>query len=327
MKKNNSLFQLHFDVTHSGLLRDFLAQHDISKTTLTAIKYQGGEILVNGQRQNVRYKLQPADRVSVLFPPEQVSDGLTPQDGELSILYEDETILVLDKPAGQSTIPSRNHPFGTLANFVCGKFEREGILSTVHMVTRLDTDTSGIICAAKNRHIHHLLSKQMSEKLFRRQYTAFAEGIITPSFITVEQPIGRKEGSIIERTVCENGQYAKTDVSVTGHYHHETGRFSIVNLNLHTGRTHQIRVHMQWLGHPLVGDDLYGANGNMFARQALHCSGISFLHPLTKERIDFTSPLPEDMAYYLRQSGPLQDCLQDIQLPAVQNGMQYSGIK
>lgn len=301
-RKNNMLFQLQFVVKERGLLREFLAQHEISKTTLTAIKYRGGEILVNGQPQNVRHQLQPADQVTVVFPPEQVSDGLTPQEGALSILYEDETLLVLDKPAGQSTIPSRNHPSGTLANFVCGKFEREGILSTAHMVTRLDTDTSGIICVAKNRHIHHLLSKQMAQDLFQRQYTAFSEGIITMPFLTIEQPIGRKEGSIIERIVREDGQYCKTDVSVKAHYRNEEDCFSVIDLTLHTGRTHQIRVHMQWLGHPLVGDDLYDAKPNVFPRQALHCSSVSLLHPITKERMHFTSPLPEDMQYYLRQS-------------------------
>lgn len=287
------------------MLREFLALHDISKTTLTAIKYRGGEILVNDHVQNVRHRLQPADCVTVIFPPEQASEGLTPQDGPLHILYEDETMLVLDKPAGQGTIPSRNQPSGTLANFVCGKFEREGILSTAHMVTRLDTDTSGIICVAKNRHIHHLLGKQMNENLFKREYTALAEGMIAPPFLTIEQPIGRKDGSIIERIVRDDGQYSKTDVSVKGHYRHGMNDFTVIGLTLHTGRTHQIRVHMQWLGHPLVGDDLYGANADTFSRQALHCSGASFLHPMTKERMHFTSPLPEDMQYYVRQSRPL----------------------
>ena len=319
MRRNiNSLFQLQLDVKESVLLREFLAQHEISKTTLTAIKYRGGEILVNGQSQNVRHKLQPSDRVTVIFPPEQVSDGLTPQDGELYVLYEDEALLVLDKPAGQSTIPSRNQPSETLANFVCGKFQREGILSTAHMVTRLDTDTSGIICVAKNRHIHHLLSKQMGQDLFNRQYTAFAEGIVKPSFLTIEQPIGRKDGSIIERIVREDGQYSKTDISVKASYTHNSNNFSIVELTLHTGRTHQIRVHMQWLGHTLVGDDLYGANKETFPRQALHCSGLSFLHPLTKDRMYFTSPLPMDMQYFLGQSKPICGDTQSDKLPYVQ---------
>ncbi|WP_233201387.1 RluA family pseudouridine synthase [Sporosarcina sp. P13] len=284
------------------ILRKFLTEKDISKTTLTAIKYTGGSILVNGQHQNVRHIVQAGDTVTIVFPPEQPSEGLTPEVGNLTILYEDETILLLDKPAGQSTIPSRNHPAGTVANFVCGKFEAEGVPSTAHMVTRLDTDTSGVICVAKNRHIHHLLSKQMNQKLFQRRYIAFAEGSIAPSFLSIEQPIGRKEGSIIERTVREDGQYAKTDVLVKGTYVHDSCEFSVVELTLHTGRTHQIRVHLQWLGHPLVGDDLYDAKGCHFARQALHCSSISFLHPLTMKRMTFESPLPKDMHALLQQS-------------------------
>ncbi|AXH98520.1 RluA family pseudouridine synthase [Sporosarcina sp. PTS2304] len=300
--KTNPLFQLDYDVVNKGVLRDFLAEKEISKTTLTAIKYTGGQILVNGHEQNVRYPLQAGDRVTVLFPPEKISDGLAPEFGALSILYEDETILLLDKPAGQSTIPSRNHPSGTVANYVCGKFMAEGVPSTAHMVTRLDTDTSGIICVAKNRHIHHLLSKQMNENLFKRQYTAFAEGAITPSFLMIEQPIGRKEGSIIERIVRQDGQYARTDVCVEEIAENEATEFSVVKLALHTGRTHQIRVHLQWLGHPLIGDDLYGANEHVFARQALHCSAISFLHPLTKRRIECVSPLPVDMHLFLQSS-------------------------
>ncbi|WP_367183386.1 RluA family pseudouridine synthase [Sporosarcina sp.] len=305
-QRTDRLFRLEFQTQVGMLLREFLAQNDISKTTLTAIKYGGGQILVNDEVRNVRHVLQPGDRITVQFPPEQMSEGLKPEYGKLSILYEDEAILLLDKPAGQSTIPSRNHPTGTLANFVCGKFEKDGVLSTAHMVTRLDTDTSGVICAAKNRHIHHLLSKQMNQQLFQRSYTAFAEGASIPAFMTIEQPIGRKEGSIIERTVRQDGQYAKTDVKLLGSYVNNAYPFSVVNLTLHTGRTHQIRVHMQWAGHPLVGDDLYGAVNHTFPRQALHCSSISFLHPLTKERMKFESALPDDMQRFLQDSELIQ---------------------
>lgn len=305
-RKTNRLFQLEFQAEEEMLLRAFLAQNEISKTTLTAIKYEGGQIFVNDEVRNVRHVLQRGDRITVQFPPERISDGLKPEYGKISIIYEDEAILLLDKPAGQSTIPSRNHPAGTLANYVCGKFKIDGVLSTAHMVTRLDTDTSGVICVAKNRHIHHLLSKQMSQQLFRRSYTAFAEGVGIPSFLTIEQPIGRKDGSIIERTVRPDGQYAKTDVHLLGNYVNESFPFSAVELTLHTGRTHQIRVHMQWAGHPLIGDDLYGAVHHSFPRQALHCSSISFLHPLTKERMKFESALPDDMQRFLQHSESTQ---------------------
>lgn len=303
-RKNDRLFRLDFIADETVLLRDFLSLQHISKTALTAVKYEGGMILVNGQEQNVRFLLQPGDRVTVIFPPEKMSGGLVAENGPLDVLYEDEAILIVDKPPGQSTIPSRNHPTGTVANFICGKFEREGIQSTAHMVTRLDTDTSGILCIAKHRHIHHILGMQMNNGLFRRSYTAFAEGILMPSFRTVEQPIGRKEGSIIERTVREDGQYAKTDVTVNSYWKNEFQEFTNIDLILHTGRTHQIRVHLSWLGHPLIGDDLYGGKSDLFPRQALHCSMVSFLHPLSGEQVRFTSPLPEDMARFMNASIP-----------------------
>lgn len=160
--KKDMRFRLAFLVEEEGmLLREFLHSKGISKRTLTATKYDGGHLTVNGHEQNVRHRLQLGDEVAIIFPPEQPSEGLHPEDGPLDIVYEDEAILILNKPPGQSTIPSRDHPGGTVANYVAGKFVREGLPATVHVVTRLDKDTSGLICIAKNRHIHHLLSEQM----------------------------------------------------------------------------------------------------------------------------------------------------------------------
>ncbi len=225
----------------------------------------------------------------------QPSDGLVPEAGNLAIVYEDHAILIIDKPAGQGTIPSRDQPSGTVANLVAGKFEVEHVPSTVHVVTRLDTDTSGLICIAKNRHIHHLLSEQMKADGFERSYIAFVEGDIEEHDFIIEQPIGRKDGSIIERTVRPDGQYARTDVQVLDRFERNGVPHTAVSLRLHTGRTHQIRVHMQWLGHPLAGDDLYGGTHCLLTRQALHCARVSFRHPLTKELMTFTSGLPLDM--------------------------------
>lgn len=294
-------FSLQFVAENEGLLRDYLHGQGISKTTLTAIKYEGGEITVNGKEQNVRFLLQPKDVVTVVFPPEVPSKGLLPEQGNINIVYEDQAILIVDKPANQSTIPSRNHPSQTLANFVCGKFEAEGLPATVHVVTRLDTDTSGVICIAKNRHVHHLLSEQMRNKTFQRTYQAFVEGFVEPSTISIEQPIGRKENSIIERTVRPDGQYARTELTVLHHCRYAGKEFTVVELSLQTGRTHQIRVHLQWLGHPLIGDDLYGGHRQWLDRQALHCSSLQFLHPLSGMPVHFTSPLPPDMSRLLEQ--------------------------
>ncbi len=154
------------------------------------------------------------DEVLIIFPPEEPSPGLLPEIGDLTIVYEDEALIIVNKPAGQSTIPSRDHPVGTMANAVAGKFAKERLPATVHVVTRLDKDTSGLICIAKNRHIHHLLSEQMINSGFHRQYVAIVEGHVEKDRFSIVQPIGRKDGSIIERIVREDGQFARTEVEV-----------------------------------------------------------------------------------------------------------------
>ncbi|MEK5040837.1 RluA family pseudouridine synthase [Sporosarcina sp. FSL K6-3457] len=294
--KKDLRFRLVFLVDEEGmLLREFLHSKGISKRTLTATKYEGGHLTVNGHEQNVRHRLQLGDEVAIIFPPEQPSEGLHPEDGPLDIVYEDEAILILNKPPGQSTIPSRDHPGGTVANYVAGKFVRDGLPATVHVVTRLDKDTSGLICIAKNRHIHHLLSEQMVSSGFHRQYVAIVEGWVKENCFTIEQPIGRKDGSIIERMVREDGQFARTDVEVQHHFEKEGHALTRIALVLHTGRTHQIRVHLQWAGYPLAGDDLYGGTEHWIGRQALHCATLSFRHPLTGADIQFDSDMPADM--------------------------------
>ncbi|MCM3743805.1 RluA family pseudouridine synthase [Sporosarcina luteola] len=293
---NEKKFTLAFIVEQEQiLLREFLHGKGISKRTLTAVKYDGGRLLVNGLEQTVRHMLRRGDAVMVEFPQEEPSVGLVPETGNLAIIYEDEAILIVDKPAGQGTIPSRDQPNGTVANYVAGKFKAECVPSTVHVVTRLDTDTSGLVCMAKNRHIHHLLSEQMQTTGFERSYIAFVEGYVQKDVFTIDQPIGRKDGSIIERMVRQDGQHARTDVQVLGRFERNGVQLTSVSLKLHTGRTHQIRVHMQWLGHPLAGDDLYGGSRGLLGRQALHCACIGFRHPLTNEPMTFMSELPMDL--------------------------------
>ncbi len=279
--------------TQGQLLREAIGDFGISKRALTAIKFDGGEILVNGQEQNVRYMLQVGDEITVKFPREQVSSGLVAQEGPLDIVHEDEALLVLDKPAYKSTIPSREHPDGSIANFVAGYFSRQDIASTVHVVTRLDRDTSGLLCIAKHRHIHHLTGLMQRAGSLHREYEAIVHGHVESQSIIA--PIGRKDSSIIEREVREDGQYAHTDVSLLRHWTMDGKPYSHIRLKLHTGRTHQIRVHMAHIGHPLVGDELYGGSRSLIARQALHCVKLQLTHPITGEMLAFESILPPDM--------------------------------
>ncbi|MHA6258463.1 RluA family pseudouridine synthase [Sporosarcina sp. CAU 1771] len=295
-KHSNSQFILTFRFTgESQLLREFLAGKDISKRTLTAIKYDGGKIYVNEIERTVRHHLIDGDIITVILPPENVSEGLVPEEGKLEIIYEDDAILIINKPPGQSTIPSRDHLSGTVANLLAGKFQQEQIPTTVHIVTRLDFDTSGLLCIAKNRHIHHLFGEQMKDSVFHRQYEAIVEGHVEEEKFSIEAPIGRKEGSIIERTVREDGQFALTDVQVLERFEKNGKKLTRVAIRLRTGRTHQIRVHMSSLGHPLVGDDLYGGSRFLLDRQALHCTQLKFNHPLTRESKEFKCIAPIEM--------------------------------
>ncbi|QUG40871.1 RluA family pseudouridine synthase [Psychrobacillus sp. INOP01] len=292
----DELIQLTFQINESQqLLRDAIRQYGISKKALTSIKYEGGKITVNGEEKTVRHRLDVGDTVMITFPPEKKSDGLIPQQVDFPILMEDDHLLILTKVAGVSTIPSREHPTGTLANFIAGYMEKSGLSSTVHIVTRLDKDTSGIICVAKHRHAHHLLSEMQKLGQISRTYEAFVHGHIGQDDFLIDAPIGRKNGSIIERVIDSEGKQAKTSVQVLTRFEKLGEKLTHVRLHLHTGRTHQIRVHMMSIGHPLIGDDLYGGDLQLIERQALHARELTLVHPFTKENIHLVAPFPQDM--------------------------------
>ena len=303
VKGDDLRFHLVFHVKEDGIqLRDFLSAQDISKRTLTAIKYSGGMLLVNGIERDVRHLLYIEDKVEVYFPLEETSVGLKAEDGDLSIVFEDDVLVILDKPANQSTIPSYNHQTGTIANFVAGKFAREQIPSTVHVVTRLDHNTSGLVCIAKNRHIHHLLGQQVGNSTFERRYVAIVQGHLQSNQMLINEAIGRKDGSIIERIVRSDGQFARTEVEVIERVVKDRLKLTKIALKLHTGRTHQIRVHMKWIGHPILGDDLYGGSRTLISRQALHCEKLQFNHPISNEPLTFKASLPLDIERILSQT-------------------------
>lgn len=276
-------------------IKAFLKEHGISKTALTDIKFSGGSIIVNNKEENVRYILKSGDVLKVSFPQEKRSEGMIGENIPLNIVYEDEYVLVVNKPAGMSSIPSREHPTGSLANAIIGYFETIKLAATVHIVTRLDKDTSGLVLIAKHRHVHHLFSKLQQQSSVQRKYIAFAEGTLLDDQGVIEKPIARMPDSIIQREVNAAGKYACTHFLVLK----RSGLFTVVQLKLETGRTHQIRVHLSSIGHPLIGDDLYGGSLELLQRQALHCSQLSFYHPFLKKLIELKQSLPEDMGQLL----------------------------
>jgi 23S rRNA pseudouridine1911/1915/1917 synthase len=290
----NKQFCLKWEVSKEEVgmtIKEFLKAHQISKAALTDIKFSGGKILVNAEEMNVRYHLKIGDQLSVIFPLEMPSEGLLGETIPLEIVFEDEFVLVVNKPAFMNTIPSREHPTGSLANALLGYYKEIGLIAATHIVTRLDRNTSGLVLIAKHRHVHHLLSEQQKSGLVRRTYVALVHGRLMEDVGTVKVPIGRKSDSIIEREVSDSGQYACTHFRVL----ERMGRFTYVELQLETGRTHQIRVHMSYLGHPLLGDDLYGGSLDLMNRQALHCIEVAFIHPFTGEEMMFEVPVAGDM--------------------------------
>ena len=273
-------------------VKTFLKKHEISKALLAKVKFAGGNIFVNGQSQNAIYLLDIGDKVTVDIPSEKGFESLEAVDRDLSIVYEDEHFLVLDKPAGVASIPSVNHS-NTMANFVKAYYIRQDYENQqVHIVTRLDRDTSGLMLFAKHGYAHARLDKQLQKKMIEKRYYALVQGSCElKSEGDIIAPIGRDPDSIITRCVTKDGKYAHTSYKVVEQF----GNIYLVDIRLHTGRTHQIRVHFAHLGFPLLGDDLYGGTLEAgITRQALHCHSLSFYNPFLEKQLQLESQLPID---------------------------------
>lgn len=286
--------------TFDGItIKEFLKEElGFSRRLLKNMKEMDTAITVNGSRRGIWEQLAVGDILHITFPAEQKAPYLVPEDMALPIVYEDDAVLVIDKPAGIATIPSMNQPTGTIANGIRGYYEKKNLPYTVHIATRLDRDTSGLMLIAKHRYSHAILSEMQKSKKVDRQYLAIITGGMQQERGTISAPIGRKEGSIIERAVVSSGQRAVTHYQVL-----KKGEdMSLLKIHLETGRTHQIRVHFSAKGHPLIGDDLYGGSTEMLQRQALHSASLTFTHPLTREWMQFTSKLPDDMAQCLMRA-------------------------
>ena len=210
---------------------------------------------------------------------------------KLDIVFEDDCFLILNKPAGIAVHPSILHYQDSLSNGVKFYFEVKGINRKIRPVNRLDLNTSGLIIFAKNEYVQECLIQQMNNCIFKKEYLAIVSGHLKNECGTINLPIARKENSIIERCISADGQEAITDYCILKEY----DDYSVIKCSLKTGRTHQIRVHMSAIGHPLLGDSLYGSPCNLINRQALHSYKISFIHPITHQKIEFTCKLPDDM--------------------------------
>ena len=287
---------LKYVVEKEQLLREFLLENNISRKTLTRIKFDSdGSIKVNGNEENVRYTLKENDRVEITLPSEDYSESVRFINKPVDIVYEDEYFLIINKDINLPSIPSRNMEDESLLERVNYYFREKNINSIPHIVTRLDKNTSGLVLIAKHRHIHALFSNLSIDKY----YTALVNGKVENNAI-VEAPIRRVSSSIIEREVGEGGEYAKTEYWLEKYI--PELNISIVKLKLYTGKTHQIRVHMKYEEHPLLGDELYGGDVSLIKRQALNCSNLAFIHPITREFIDIKVEIPADMKEVIEYS-------------------------
>ena len=359
---------IHYPITSSKFsnpltIKGYLKSKGYSTQNLKNIKQLPDGILLNGTPAHMNARLAPGDLLTVQIKEEASSENIVPVQLPLNIVYEDEDLLVVNKPAGMPIHPSQNNYDNTLANALAFYFQQKGEPFIFRCIGRLDRDTSGLtviakhfvsagilgdLVAEKSLHVNHgfdfltsstsdLSSNSRSHMAFQpnlqaqtsldpwacnihaftREYLAIVRGTITPSSGTITAPLGRKPGSIIERWVdYENGEPAVTHYRVL----EEKNGYSLVSLILGTGRTHQIRIHMKHIGHPLVGDYLYNPEYQTVAsnttdeeisisatighlnsttptltRQALHSHRLCFPHPMTGEPLEFIAPLPGDM--------------------------------
>lgn len=283
----------HITEESNGLrVEQFLKRKGYSSQNLTQIKRMPKSVIVNGKHYYMRDILSTGDVLGIYIQETECSEKIPPSEIPLNIVYEDEDIIVINKPAGMPIHPSMNNYTNSMANGLTWYYEKQGKPFIFRCCNRLDRDTSGLTVVAKHLVSGNILSRATFHREVHREYLAIARGSVTPKSGIINAPLARKPGTIIERTVdCENGETAITHYQVV----EEKNGHSLVSLCLETGRTHQIRIHMKHLGYPLIGDYLYNPDMEFITRQALHSHKVSFSHPITGEWMEFTAPLPEDM--------------------------------
>ena len=252
----------------------------LTSAMITSVKFGG--VFLNGENVHMRALVSEGDKIDVILPDEK-SEGIEAMDIPLDVLFEDEYILAVNKPCGMPTHPSKGNHLPTLANAVMGRYSGNFVFRAIN---RLDRDTSGVVLLAKDRFTAAKLSKYMREYHINKRYLAIVRGVPEPRCAIIEAPIKREAEDSIKRIVRPDGKYAKTEYRVM---YQRDSESSVCEIILYTGRTHQIRVHMAHIGHPLVNDFLYDTNPSGETYK-LHCSAITFTHPITEESITITAP-------------------------------------
>lgn len=275
---------------YSNVKEVLKAEFSMSDRLLLKLKNLN-KIYLNSDITFVNHPVLENDLIECYLDYEEDNSNIIPTEMPLNIIYEDEAYIVVNKPAGIPVHPSMDHYADSLSNGIAFYFNQIGLKKKIRPVNRLDKDTSGIVIFAKNEYIQECLVRQMKSKEFIKRYIAVVNGNLDNLEGTINAPIARKEGSIIERCVSETGDIAITHYKVLK----RKTDFDIVECILETGRTHQIRVHFAYLGHSLLSDTLYGTSSSLINRQALHAYEVEFIHPLSKKKVKYIATVPEDL--------------------------------
>lgn len=278
-------------------IKTFLKSKGFSAQSIITLKKDPAAVCVNGEPAFMNRRLKAEDVLRIVIREDLSSEKIAPVELPLDIVYEDEDLLVINKPAGMPIHPSMNNYDNSLANALAWYFAEKKTPFVFRCINRLDRDTSGLTVIAKHYVSAGILAEQVTNKSsgqgMQREYLAIVRGSLTPEQGSICAPLGRKPGSVIERTIdFEHGESAVTHYRLVK----KQNGHSLVSIKLETGRTHQIRIHMKYLGFPLIGDYLYNPDNEWMDRQALHSAKLSFRHPITGEEMTFEAPLPEDMA-------------------------------
>lgn len=288
MKQSESV--IIFDVATSGAtLEDILKlEYGISGRLFRKLK-KNNQVYLNGQVAKGNIIVSKGDKIALIMEDE--NENIIPKKIPLDIIYEDHDLLILNKQPNIVVHPTKSHIEDTIANGVAYYFKTCGIKKKVRFVNRLDMGTSGVLVIAKNSFAHQQLSKQMNESIIEKSYITVVEGVVMKDEYTIDLPIGKSEDESLIRTVVENGQRAITKFKVIERFNNA----SLLEVKLETGRTHQIRVHMKHIGHPIIGDTLYNRPHELINRQALHAYKLIFKQPRTNERKVIIAEIPKDI--------------------------------
>lgn len=269
-------------------LEEYLFSENVSGRLFRKL-YKEKQIFVNGRFQRKSLELEKGEVITLLMEDE--IESILPEDMNLNIIYEDFDLLILNKAPNIVVHPTKSHQTNTLSNGIAYYFNKNNIKKKIRFVNRLDMDTTGILIVAKNSFAHQQMAIQFEENTIEKKYLGIVKGIVKNDEGLIDLAIGREEDKSIKKMVSESGQEALTRYKVLERFNEAT----LVEVQIYTGRSHQIRVHMDYIGHPIIGDSLYDESSGQINRQALHSYYLKAKHPRTKKVLEFIAPMPGDM--------------------------------